>query len=104
MRLVYFYKIVEGLVPAIPCDKFLDKEKTGRNIRSTQSMDFITINPVEDYVQNNSKCYKIQPCINHTEQFTNSFFVRTTVEWNHLSDSVVNSQSVPCFWAAIRKP
>ena len=24
--LVYFYKIVEGLVPAIPCDKFLEKQ------------------------------------------------------------------------------
>ena len=27
LRLVYFYKIVEGLVPAIPCDKFLEKQK-----------------------------------------------------------------------------
>ena len=103
LRLVYFYKIVEGLVPAIPCEKFLVREKTGRQIRSTQSKDFITQNPVENYVRNNNKSFKIKPCT-VTEQYTNSFFIRTTIEWNHLSDQIVNAQSVPCFRAAIRKP
>ena len=103
LRLVYFYKIVEGLVPAIPCEKFLVREKTGRQIRSTQSKDFITKNPVENYVRNNNKSFKIKPCT-VTEQYTNSFFIRTTIEWNHLSDQIVNAQSVPCFRAAIRKP
>ena len=32
LRLVYFYKIVEGLVPTIPCDKFLEKQKTCRQM------------------------------------------------------------------------
>ena len=102
LRLVYFYKIVEGLVPAIPCDKFLEKQKSGRQRKTTQSSDFLTQNPVENYVRNNNKCFKIQPC--NTEQLKNSFFIRTTVEWNHLSDKIVNSQSVPCFRSAIRKP
>ena len=52
LRLVYFYKIVEGLVPAIPCDKFLERKKNGRLIRSKQSSDFLTKNPIQNYVRN----------------------------------------------------
>ena len=102
LRLVYFYKIVEGLVPAIPCTKFLEPQKTGRQIRSTRSSDFLTQNPIQNYVRNNNKCFKTQPC--NTEQFRNSFFNRTTVDWNHLSDNIVESQSVTCFRTALRKP
>ena len=66
LRLVYFYKIVEGLVPAIPCTNFLEQQKTGRQIRSTRSSDFLTQNPIQNYVRNNNKCFKTQPC--NTEQ------------------------------------
>ena len=101
LRLVYFYKIVEGLVPALPRDKFLD-QSTGRQRRTTRSSDFLTKNPVENYMRNNNKCFEIKPC--NTEEMKHSFFIRTTIDWNHLSDRIVNSQSVSCFRTALRKP
>ena len=40
-RLVFIYKVVEGLVPAIPADEFLKPQKKKRQIRSRKYTDYI---------------------------------------------------------------
>lgn len=97
LRLAFFYKVVEGLVPALPTEKFLVPQKTGRLVRSTsrRNPDFNFTNPIENYTRNNDKCYNIQHC--RTEQLKNSFFVRTAVDWNHLDNTAVHADSVDSF-------
>jgi hypothetical protein len=38
---------------------------------------------------------------NKTHQFSNSFFVKTLIDWNHLEDSVVCATSVESFKSAL---
>ena len=99
LRLILFLKVVEGLVPAIPADKFTKQQKPGRLIRSSTDKNFISSNTINSYVRNNDRCFVVHPC--RTEQFRNSFFSRTVVEWNHLDNNIVHSASVNSFRTAI---
>lgn len=81
-------------------DSFLEKQKPGGPVSSTQNSDFLTDNPTENYVRNNSKCFTIKPC--QTGQLRYLFFKRTAIEWNHLSNNVVSSQSLSCFRTALK--
>ena len=42
LRLILFFEVVEGLVPAIPADKFTKQQKPGRLIRSSTDKNFIS--------------------------------------------------------------
>ena len=100
LRLGLYYKVVEGLVPAIPPHKFLTPQKAGRMIRPRHSTaDYITQNPVENYIRNNDRCFVVPHC--HTEQYKQSFFPRTTIAWNQLDNSVVHSSSTETFKTAL---
>lgn len=100
LRLVFFYKVVEGLVPALPPDNFLTPQKPGRLIRPRRAtIDHITQNPVESYIRNNNRCYSVPYC--KTEQYRQSFFPRTTIAWNHLDSLVVNSPTTENFRTAL---
>jgi hypothetical protein len=56
LRLLFFFKVVEGLVPALPPDQFVTPQKQGRQIRSSQrSQNFVSNNPVENYIRNNKE-------------------------------------------------
>ena len=71
-RLTFLYKVVKGHVPAINIDHYLRAQKPKRTIRAKQFEDFVKKNIVERSVCNNNQL----PA--KTEQFRNSFFVRTT--------------------------
>ena len=75
LRLILFFKVVEGLVPAIPADKFTKQQKPGRLIRSSTDKNFISSNTRNSYIRNNDRCFVVHPC--RTEQLRNSFFCRT---------------------------
>ena len=94
-RLSLMYKVVEGHVPAINKDDYIQPQRQRRAIRATWFKDYEHKNIVENYSTNNSKCYKPIPA--KTENFKNSFFVRTIYDWNKLDDSVINSDSVNSF-------
>ena len=47
IRLSYYYKVVEGLVPAIPPQNYLSARKRGRNIRAKSYTDFDTTNIID---------------------------------------------------------
>jgi hypothetical protein len=99
-RLTTMYKVVEGLVPALPFQDFLQYErKDKRKIKPTRYTDHIVQNPVAKYAINNTKGIKIPPATK--EPVKNSFFVRTTIEWNELPDSTVNSPSISSFISAV---
>ena len=87
IRLSYYYKVVEGLVPAIPPQRYLTPRKPGRTIRAKSYSDFNTTNIIERSACHNSRGFSVPT--SRTEQYKHSFFVQTTIDWNHLSDSVV---------------
>ena len=95
LRLLMFYKIVEGLVPALPASNFLTQQKAGRRIRTRNDSQYVTNNTVTNYVRNNDRCFTVQA--GRTEQYKHNFFNRTTIEWNSLDDTVVKATSVQAF-------
>jgi hypothetical protein len=101
LRLCFFYKVVEGLVPAIPPQNFLVPQKSGRLIRSNRDPGFVSNNIIDTYTRNNDRCYSIKPC--KTDQFRNSFFYHTAVEWNALDNSVVHAESADSFKTLLTK-
>ena len=79
LRLTSFYRIVEGSIPALPPEKFLKQQKPGRQIRMWQ-LDGKSDNPVNKYSRHNDRPYVVTHC--NTKERKNSFFPRTTVDWN----------------------
>ena len=102
LRLGFFYKVAEGLVPAIsPCD-FITPQKPGRHIRSTRDNSmYLSQNLVENYTRNNDRCYCVPD--SHTDQYRHSYFPKTIVEWNHLDNTIVHQKSVDSFKSALAK-
>ena len=94
-RLSLMYKMVEGHVLAINKDDYIQPQRQRQAIRATRFKDYEHKNIVENYSTNNSKCNKPIPA--KTENFKNSFFVRTIYDNNKLDDSVINSDSVNRF-------
>lgn len=88
------HRIVDGEVPVLPPDKFLYPAPTGkRRIRPTRFEGYSSDNVVQRQAVINSRSFRIPPC--RTEQYKNSFFVRTAAEWNQLSDDDIASAASP---------
>ena len=96
LRLIFMYKVVEGLVPAMPHNQFFTpKNKNKRQIKAKKFDNCISDNIINKSATCNTRPYLVPN--SHTEQYRNSFFVRTTEEWNHLDDQVVTSSSLDIF-------
>ena len=99
-RLTTFYKIVEDRLPALPPHSFLTPvATTRRRIKPTRYEGYKTTNIQERQTVNHSRGYIVPSA--GTEQYRNSFFVRTTMEWSHLSEVTVKSSSVMAFSATL---
>ena len=98
-RLTFFYKVVEGLVPAMQSHDFLTPIRGKRHIKSKQHTDCVTSNIIDKQSTNNSKCFKIIQC--NSETYKNSFFPRIIIEWNHLDDNFVRADTVDGFRKAV---
>ena len=103
LRLTFLFKVVEGLVPAMPPEHFFTFSKPGRKIRPIRNSSFETSNIVNSYTRNNNRSLEIKPC--RTSQPRNSLFIRfrTAAEWNHLDDSTVNLKTFPAFKARLEE-
>ena len=101
LRLTFLFKVVEGLVPAMPPEHLFTFSKAGRKIRPKRNSSFETSNIVNRYTRNNNRSLEIKPC--RTSQQRNSIFIRTAVEWNHLDDSTVNLKTTAAFKAKIEE-
>ena len=99
LRLILMYKVVEGLVPALPTDTFVTFSKSKRQIKPKTFRDCVSINPVEKHKTNNAKCLTIPN--SRTAQYQNSFFVDTVIRWNHLPDTVACAKSLEAFKTAL---
>ena len=98
-RLTFFFKVVEGLVPAMQSHDFLTPVRGKRLIKSKQYTDCVTSNIIDKQSTNNSKCFKTVQCI--TEPYKNSFFPRTIIDWNHLDNNIVRAETVDSFRKAV---
>ena len=100
-RLIFFYKVVEGQVPAMPPDLlvFVNYQKPKRQIRAKKIDNCVTTNTVTSSVRKNSKCIVIPP--SRTDQYKHSFFVRTAVDWNHLDENTVSAEKLESFKSAL---
>jgi hypothetical protein len=101
LRLILMYKVVEGLVPALPPTSFVKNAKQKRQIKAKKYSDYQTVNIVNKHVCNNSKSLTIPS--SKTQQYKHSFFVDTCIHWNHLPEEVVHAPSIESFKSALLK-
>jgi hypothetical protein len=93
LRLAFFGRVVEGLVPALPVDQFLQPQRSNkRRVQPRQFTDCISSNIIDRQACNNSRCFIVPPA--KSEQYRNSFFVKTTIEWNSLTDEQLSTVAV----------
>lgn len=100
-RLLFLFRVVEGLVPALPPVHFLKTRDTNkRRVKPKKFIDCVTTNIVEKYATNNSRCLKLPEW--NTEEPQNSFFFRTAIEWNALSEDQVQAKTPEEFRQRLR--
>ena len=92
-------KIVRGMVPAINVDEVLIPIRNKRQIKAKTHQDCYTSNFVDRYTLNNSECFKVPP--SNTEQFKNSYFVKSVSDWNCLPDIHIRAETVNSFKTAV---
>ena len=95
LTLSFLFNIIEGL------ETYLKPQRPGRQIRSRNRENYIVQNSIENFVRNNDRCY-IVPASNIT-QHKNTFFPKTIVDWNHLSNDTVHAKSIDSFRTKIKK-
>ena len=100
-RLIFFYKVVEGQIPAIPPDSYIKFQRNKRNIKPKTFENFESSNIIHFRSRNNSRPVEIPN--SRTEQHRNSFFIRTASDWNHLSDEIVCAKKIEEFKNAIQQ-
>ena len=94
LRLALFFRVVEGLVPTLPPQDFLQPQKQGHLINPVIKTDFQTSNVTNRYARNNNRTYVVPHCA--TEKLKN-FFIRTAADWNQLDNNIVHSQNEVTF-------
>ena len=94
-RLIFLYKVVEGLVPAMQSHDYLTSIRGKRLIKPKEYTDCVTSNIIDKQSTNNSKCFKTLQCT--SEIYKYSFFPRTIIDWNHLDDNIVRADTVDGF-------
>ena len=92
--------LIENLVPIMPLDIFLTPQKPGKLITSRRYIDFTSDSVVDIYIKNN-RCFTIQA--RKTDQLKNSFFYRTTVDWNQVDNRTVHAGSIATLRSLICK-
>jgi hypothetical protein len=92
--------VVEGLVSAINPSEFLVKGKPKWKIKPKRFDIFESANIVNNSVKNNSKALETTVC--NTEQYKNSFFVKSVIHWNKLDEEIVHAKTVESFKTALQ--
>jgi hypothetical protein len=102
-RLIFFHKVVEGQVPAMPPDLFVNYQKPNKGqIRAKTFDNCVTTqctNIVTSSARNNTKCIAI-PGPSRTDQYKHSFFIRTAIDWNH-QENTVSAEKLESFKSAL---
>ena len=61
-RLIFLYKVAEGLVPAFPPAQYLKPAKQRRHIKAKTFTDFNTTNIISDQIVNNTRGFHVKQC------------------------------------------
>ena len=100
LRLTFIFRIVGGLVPAIPSQHYLTPIRNKRKVKPRQFSDFVATNLVDSAVTNNNRCFK--PTHAKSDTLKHSLFPKTIIEWNHLTDIQVNAVTVEAFKSQLK--
>ena len=100
LRLLFLFKIAEGLVPAIPANR-LQLVKNKRKITAKKFINCETQNLVEQRQLCNSKCFVVPN--SNSVTYKNSFFIKTIVDWNPLEEHLVTAPSLEAFRIRLQK-
>ncbi len=95
IRLQLLYKIINGLVPAIPPEDYLKPVQNKRRIRPTTFDGFNSKNFVKNYQINHTQGLTVPSA--KTDIYKNSFFIRTIKDWNLLEEETVTATSLENF-------
>ena len=99
-RLALFYKISEGKIPAMPSEDFIQKQPSKRLIKPRKFENHVHSNIIQNQGRMNNKCVMVPRAA--TEQYKQSFFVKTSVEWNNLENCIVNCSTLDSFKNALK--
>ena len=61
-RLVFFYKVVEGLVPAVSPEEFLQSVKQKQIIKTKKVSDYKSSNVIERHIINHDRGFVVEHC------------------------------------------
>jgi len=95
-RLTFLYRVVGGLVPAVPKDQFVTPARSDkRRICARRFDNYEAQNLVTRHARNNSRGLVLEPA--KSKALEHSFFVRTVVEWNQLAEQTVQATTPEAF-------
>ncbi|KAK3085445.1 hypothetical protein FSP39_003407 [Pinctada imbricata] len=98
-HLIFFYKVVEGMIPVIPPEDYIQPHRTKGPIRAKKFDNFLSTNLVSNQERLNSRTVIVPP--SKTDQFRNSLFMRTSrlLRAGNLKSSrpgwIINATNVP---------
>lgn len=93
-RLQLLKKIKDNSVPSMPPGHFLTPaNRSKRQIKPKTFTGFIDENILDRLIIRNTDGFNI-PTVN-TDQYKHSFFIRTPLQWNHLTDSEIQATLAP---------
>jgi len=98
-RLVFLFKIVRGMVPAIDSANYLTPITNRRKIIPKSRPNSESSNIVEKFCINHSNCFTTKNP--KTQQYKNYFFVKTIHDWNALDNIAVCANTVESFKSAL---
>ena len=99
-RLIFLYKVIEGMVPAINPEEYITFTRNKRIIRRRNDPNFNTTNIIDKYTTNNDRGIQVKQI--KTEQYKNSFFPKSAIDWNHLDSETVHASTVEGFRTALQ--
>jgi len=99
IRLAFFFKVVEGLVPAMPSDSYLTPFRSKRLRIGRQFTNCVATNIIERQEINNTHSFELIQA--RTAAYKNSFFPRTMIDWIKLPEVAVRVGSLKGFKSAL---
>jgi len=101
IRLALFYKVANGSLPGLPTADYLTPTRNKRKIKAKRFDDCVTKNIVDHHENRHSRCFQVPRA--QSDVYKNSFFVKTTSEWNSLEEEQVNCSTLDSFKASLQK-
>ena len=100
LRMTMLYKKAKGLALVLPADAFLTAaNRNRRTIRPTTYEGYETHNILQGQANNNSRCFKVPH--SKTDQYRGLFFVKTVIEWNTLTNDIINLPTFNAFSSTV---